>query len=36
MDGPDLAVRTQQAIAYCKAHPRWRLGLQVHKLLGVQ
>ncbi len=35
MDGPDLAVCTQQAIAYCKAHPRWRLGLQIHKLLHI-
>ncbi|MET0181724.1 MAG: 7-carboxy-7-deazaguanine synthase [Caulobacterales bacterium] len=26
---------TQQAIAYCLAHPQWRLSLQTHKLLGI-
>jgi 7-carboxy-7-deazaguanine synthase len=35
MDGPDLAAHTQAAIAYCMAHPRWRLSLQSHKLLGI-
>ena len=35
MDGPELAANTALAIAYCKAHPRWRLGLQTHKLLGI-
>jgi 7-carboxy-7-deazaguanine synthase (Cx14CxxC type) len=35
MDGPDRAVHTQAAIAYCLAHPRWRLSLQTHKLLGI-
>ncbi|WP_295580820.1 7-carboxy-7-deazaguanine synthase [uncultured Lamprocystis sp.] len=35
MDGPDLAANTSRAIAYCKAHPRWRLSLQTHKLLGI-
>ena len=23
------------AVAYCKAHPRWRLSLQSHKLIGI-
>jgi len=35
MDGPALAANTAAAIAYCKAHPRWRLGLQTHKILGI-
>ena len=35
MDGPQLELNTQQAIAYCKRHPRWRLGLQTHKLVGI-
>lgn len=35
MDGPDLAWNTAAAIAYCKAHPSWRLSLQTHKLLGI-
>ncbi|HEU4700199.1 MAG TPA: 7-carboxy-7-deazaguanine synthase [Gemmatimonadales bacterium] len=25
----------QAAVAYCLAHPRWRLSLQTHKLLGI-
>ena len=36
MDGPDSAANTQAAIAYCLAHPRWRLGLQTHKLTGLR
>ena len=35
MDGPELAAHTGQALAYCKAHPQWRLSLQLHKLLGI-
>lgn len=35
MDGPDLAANIQRAIAYCMAHPRWRLSMQTHKLLGI-
>jgi organic radical activating enzyme len=35
MDGPDVAANTARAVAYCKAHPVWRLSLQTHKLLGI-
>jgi len=35
MDGPEIAAHTQEAIAYCLKHPRWRLSLQTHKLLGI-
>ena len=35
MDGPDLAANTAAAVRYCLAHPRWRLSLQTHKLLGI-
>lgn len=35
MDGPERDANTQAAIAYCLAHPRWRLSLQTHKLLGI-
>jgi 7-carboxy-7-deazaguanine synthase len=35
MDGPDRDANTRAALAYCLAHPRWRLSLQVHKLLGI-
>jgi 7-carboxy-7-deazaguanine synthase len=36
MDGPERATRTAQALEYCLAHPRWRLSLQTHKLLGIR
>jgi 7-carboxy-7-deazaguanine synthase (Cx14CxxC type) len=35
MDGPEREAATQAAIAYCLAHPRWRLSLQTHKYLGI-
>jgi 7-carboxy-7-deazaguanine synthase len=35
MDGPGLAANTKAAIAYCLAHPRWRLSVQTHKYLGI-
>ena len=35
MDGADAKANTDRAIAYCKAHPEWRLSLQTHKLLGI-
>lgn len=35
MDGPSRDANTQQALAYCLAHPRWRLSIQMHKLLGI-
>ncbi len=36
MDGSDLQANTEAALAYCLAHPRWRLSLQTHKLLGIR
>jgi 7-carboxy-7-deazaguanine synthase len=35
MDGPRREVNTQAALRYCLEHPRWRLSLQTHKLLGI-
>jgi 7-carboxy-7-deazaguanine synthase (Cx14CxxC type) len=35
MDGPHREAATRAAIAYCLAHPRWRLSLQTHKYLGI-
>lgn len=35
MDGPERARNTALAVAYCLAHPEWRLSLQTHKLLGI-
>jgi 7-carboxy-7-deazaguanine synthase len=35
MDGPAREANTALAVQYCLAHPRWRLSLQTHKLLGI-
>jgi 7-carboxy-7-deazaguanine synthase (Cx14CxxC type) len=35
MDGPERDAATRATIAYCLAHPRWRLSLQTHKYLGI-
>ena len=35
MDGPDRVANTERAVDYCKQHPRWRLSLQTHKLIGI-
>jgi len=36
MDGPDTAGNTERAIDYCLRHPRWRLSIQTHKLVGLR
>ncbi|HST07425.1 MAG TPA: 7-carboxy-7-deazaguanine synthase [Gemmatimonadaceae bacterium] len=36
MDGPDVTSNTALAIEYCMRHPRWRLSIQTHKLVGVR
>ena len=36
MDNPDRDANTASAIAYCLAHPMWRLSLQTHKLTGIR
>jgi len=35
MDGPDRERNTQLVRAYASAHPRWKVSLQTHKLLGI-
>lgn len=35
MDGPHRDDNTAAALRYCLEHPRWRLSLQTHKLLGI-
>jgi len=35
MDGPAREAHTAAALRYCLDHPRWRLSLQTHKLLGI-
>jgi 7-carboxy-7-deazaguanine synthase len=36
MDGPDIAQNTKAAVEYCLEHPRWRLNIQTHKVIGVR
>jgi 7-carboxy-7-deazaguanine synthase len=36
MDGPDREANTAAALQYCLSHPRWRLSLQTHKILGLK
>lgn len=35
MDGPNRDANTAAAEDYCRRHPRWKLSLQTHKLLGI-
>jgi 7-carboxy-7-deazaguanine synthase (Cx14CxxC type) len=35
MDGRDHVRNTEKTLDYCLSHPRWRLSLQTHKLLGI-
>ena len=35
MDGPYRERNTQLAVQYCLDHPKWRLSLQTHKMLGI-
>lgn len=35
LDGPEREANTARAVAYCLAHPQWRLTLQTHKLIGI-
>ncbi|MGO9983115.1 MAG: 7-carboxy-7-deazaguanine synthase [Rhodomicrobium sp.] len=35
MDGPNARANTMAAARYCLKHPRWRLSLQTHKLIGL-
>lgn len=36
MDGPARVANTEAAMAYCLAHPQWRLSVQTHKALGIR
>ena len=36
MDGSNTALNTERAIEYCLAHPKWRLSIQTHKLVGLR
>ncbi len=35
MDGPEQQQNTVAALEYCRAHPQWRLSLQLHKILDI-
>lgn len=36
MDGPSVEENTRLAVDYCMSHPKWRLSLQTHKVLGIR
>jgi 7-carboxy-7-deazaguanine synthase (Cx14CxxC type) len=36
MDGPDAQAARDACIAFVMQHPRWRLSIQTHKLIGVR
>ena len=36
MDGASTEENTRLAVEYCMTHPRWRLSVQTHKILGVR
>ena len=36
MDGAQQAANTAAAVEFCLSHPRWRLSLQTHKLVGLR
>jgi hypothetical protein len=36
MDGPDSKRNTESAIEYCLNHPKWKLSVQTHKILGIR
>lgn len=35
MDGPETEANIKAVIAYCLAHPQWKLSLQTHKMIGI-
>ena len=35
-DSPEQAANTQTVINYCLAHPKWRMSVQTHKLVGLK
>ncbi len=35
MDGANQEENTRACVAYCLAHPRWRLSVQMHKVVGI-
>ncbi|HVE80480.1 MAG TPA: 7-carboxy-7-deazaguanine synthase [Gemmatimonadaceae bacterium] len=36
MDGPEREANTRRAVEYCLTHPRWRVSVQMHKVVGIR
>lgn len=36
MDSPLRAENTRKMVAFCQRHPKWRVAVQTHKLIGVR
>ena len=36
MDGADYSTNLAATVRYCLEHPRWRLSLQTHKIVGIR
>lgn len=36
LDGADIEGNTKACVAYCLEHPQWRLGVQMHKVVGIE
>jgi 7-carboxy-7-deazaguanine synthase len=36
MDGPERERNTAWAVQWCLEHPRWRLSVQTHKMIGIR
>ncbi|CAN6484313.1 unnamed protein product [Victoria cruziana] len=36
MDSALQKQHTREAVAYCMAHPQWRLSVQMHKVIGIE
>ena len=36
LDGPEVQENTQKVLHYCLQHPRWQIGLQLHKILKLK
>jgi organic radical activating enzyme len=36
MDGPARQQATDWAVQWCLDHPRWRLCVQTHKMIGIR
>jgi 7-carboxy-7-deazaguanine synthase (Cx14CxxC type) len=36
MDGPEIQENTKKTLTYCLENPKWRMSIQVHKILGIE